>query len=510
MSRTSRVLASTSLAYVQMALTTLINLWWTPFLLRHFSQHDYGLWAAGLPMLMYVGLVDFGVITVLQRDVAFALGSAGGDFRKATELPSLVGRTLRLVLIQLPVLCVAALLVWIAIAMHRDWEALRTPFAIVLAALVVSFPLRINHALLMGLQDLSFVAKLSMINWVICISSSAALVLLGWGLRGLAISWAACQITTNLAYYVRVKTRFPGTLQRGLPSLPASEAADRLRKGFWIILSQLAAILLNGSDMIVIAYMLGPASVVPYAITGKLIALLANLPQHITVSAQPALSELRSSPERKRLAEICLALTQAVLLASGFIGAIVIAVDRGFVAWWVGAQLFAGGKVVLLFAASMVLNHWWVTTTSAIFSFGYERRISVTTIANGIVTLGATVACVRYFGIAGAPIASIIGLVAVALPANLLAVAHETGRSMRANLLSLAPWAWRFGLVAVALAFAARLWVPSSLVKLAATSIAVALVYAAVMLPLLLREPLGTYARPRIAALRTRLVGERA
>jgi O-antigen/teichoic acid export membrane protein len=510
MSRTSRVLASASLGYVQLAVTTAVNLWWTPFLLRHFSQRDYGLWMAALPVVTYVSLVDFGVITVLQRDVAFALGSAGGDFRKATDLPALVGRTLRLVLMQLPILCVAAILAWLAIGRRGEWEALRGPSAIVLVALVVSFPLRVNHALLMGLQDLSFVAKLGMLNWVICIGGGAALVVLGWGLQGLAISLATAQITTNVGYYVRVKVRFPGTLPRGLPSLARSEAKARLGKGFWIIVSQLAAILLNGSDVIVIAAILGAASVVPYAITGKLIALLANVPMHIMASAQPALSELRSSPERARLAEICVALTQAVLLASGFIAVLVIACDRGFVAWWVGSQQFAGGRVVLLLVASMVVNHWWLTTIYAIFSFGYERRISVTTIANGLVTLGATVVCTRYFGIAGAPIASLVGLVAVALPATLVAVARETGRSTSANLLSLAPWAWRFGLMAVALGFAARLWVPTSVVTLAATSIAVAVVYAAVMFPLLFREPLGTYARPRIGALRARFVGGRA
>src|SRR5882672_681496 len=130
MSRTSRVLASASLGYANMVLTTLVNFWFTPFLLRRFSQHDYGMWVTGLPVLTYVSLLDFGVITVLQRDVAFALGSAGGDWRKAKELPTLVGGTLRLVLIQLPLLCGAAAIAWVA--MPAAWHAFRTPFAIVL------------------------------------------------------------------------------------------------------------------------------------------------------------------------------------------------------------------------------------------------------------------------------------------------------------------------------------------------------------------------------------------
>jgi O-antigen/teichoic acid export membrane protein len=508
MSRTWRVIASASMGYAQMALTTLLNLWWTPFLLRHFRQYDYGLWMAGLPMLTYLNMVDFGVITLLQRDVAFALGAAGGDARRADELPTLVGKTLRLVLIQMPVLCLAAVAVWRL--MPGSWEAMRTPFAIVVATLVLSFPLRIAHAVLMGLQDLVFVAKMGMVNWVIYIGGGAILVIAGWGLYGLAAAWAGAAAVTNIAYFVRVRTRFAHTLPRHLPPFARNDAEVRLGKGFWIVLSQLAVILLNGSDVLVIAAVLGPSSVVPYAITGKLIALLANVPQHILASAQPALSELRSSPQRGRLADICTALTQLVFLVSGFVASLVLAVDRAFVGWWVGPQQFAGNKVVVLLVASMILTQWWVAMIYTIFAFGYERRISITTITSGIVTVAATFTLTRTFGIAGAPIASLLGLVVVALPATLAPVAHETGRSIAALVRSLLPWTWRFLLFATAIGFVGKLWTPRTVATLTATSVAVALSYCIVMLPLAFHEPLGTYARPRIAALRARLLGGRA
>jgi O-antigen/teichoic acid export membrane protein len=316
-------------------------------------------------------------------------------------------------------------------------------------------------------------------------------------------------MTTNIAYYARAKTRFRGALPLRLPSLSTSEAAERLGKGLWIIASQLAVILLNGTDVIVIAAMLGPASVVPYTLTGKLLSVFANVPQHMMASSQPALSELKASRERTRLAPICFALTQAVLLVSGLFAGIVIAVDRGFVGWWVGANEFAGGKVVLLLTLSMILSQWTIATTYTIFSFGYERRISITTVLSGLITFGATIACTHYLGIAGAPIASILGLVAVALPANLVVIARETGSKLGALFLPVLPWAWRFMLFASSLAAAARLWAPSSVVTLAATSIAVTLAYALLMLPLVFREPLGTYTRPRMEALRARLVGAR-
>jgi O-antigen/teichoic acid export membrane protein len=490
-----------------MALTTLVNFWWTPFLLRHFSQKDFGLWTTGVPIITYVGLLDFGVISVLQRDVAFALGAAGGDFRKAAELPTLVGKTQRLVLAQLPILCLVALVSWRMLP--TTWGALRGPMLVILTTIALCFPLRVNHALLMGLQDLSFVAKVNFANWAICIGGGAILVLAGWGLYALAGSFAAGQFLTAIAFWLRVRQRFPGILSGRLPPLARGEALERLGKGFWIIVSQLAGILLNGGDVIVIAAVLGPAAVVPYAVTDKLIALLANVPQHLMVTTQPALSELRSGAERKRLAEVCIALMQAVLVVAGFVAAIAIAVDQGFVAWWVGPLQFAGNRVVFLLTAGMVLNQWWISTTYATFSFGYERRIAITTVMNGLLTLGLTVALTRAWGVVGAAAAPIFGFLAVALPANLFAIGQETGRPARRLVASILPWAIRFLVLAAAIGVGTRFWIPRTVLQFAATSVGVALAYGALMMAIVLREPLGTYARPRLATLRARLSWQR-
>ena len=150
MSRASRVLASASLGYFHMVLATVVGLWFTPFLLHRVGETGFGLWSVCTPVLTYVALVDFGVMTLFQRDVAFSLGAAGGDFRKAPDLPVLLGKTLRLVLWQVPLVLLAAIVVWKV--MPDGWRQARWPFAIVLLSVVVCFPLHISHALLTGLQ----------------------------------------------------------------------------------------------------------------------------------------------------------------------------------------------------------------------------------------------------------------------------------------------------------------------------------------------------------------------
>lgn len=500
MSRTSRVLAGVSLGYAHLGLSTLFGLWFTPFLLRHVGRSDFGLWSAGMPILTYVGLVDFGVLTIFQRDVAFATGKTEGDPR---ELAALVGTTLRLVLLQMPALLAGVAIAWVFLP--RSWSALHVPLGITLGCLVIAFPLRIYHALLMGLQDLRFLGGLTITVWAVGAAVSAVLVLCGWGLNALAVSWSVTQFGSYCACYFRVKARFPSALSGGLSVLARSEAASRLRKGFWVVVTQLAAILGGGADLLVIAAVLGPAQVTPYTITDKLVTMLNTIPIMIMASAQPALSELRSSDDRKRLPDVCIALTRAVLLVSGLIAGVVIVVDRGFVTWWIGPQEFGGSGLVLMLVADMVITHWAAATAYCVFSFGYERLISITSIVSGALVVVLSIVLVKHMGLVGAPLASIVSRVIVALPVLLVAIARATGGMIRTLLLSVFSWAWRAALFAAVAVAASRLWTPHSPVGIAATGLIAALAYALVMLPLVLAEPLATYTRPRIAAIRQSL-----
>jgi O-antigen/teichoic acid export membrane protein len=504
-SRASRVLAGASLGYINMALTTVASLWFTPFLLRRIGQQAYGLWAVGAPILTYVTMVDFGVLTLFEREVAFSIGSSGGDFRKAESLPTLVGKTLRLVLLQMPVLCLAAAIAWFA--MPAAWTLLRKPFGVVLLTLVLCFPLRTSHALLKGLQDLAFIGKANIVTWAIGFVLGVVSVLMGLGLYALALSWCAAQIAVNVAYCVRVRTRFGASLPARLPPLAGAEAIVILRKGFWVVIQQLAGALLSGTDVLVIGAVLGPVAVVPYTITDKLVTLFSNTPLHFIIAAQPALSELKGRASRSRLLDVSNAVTQVVLMLSGFLACVIIAVDGGFVSWWVGSNEFAGNHVVLVLVITMLLSHWTTTTVSTIFAFGFQRLISFTAVLNGVVTLGLTVVLTRRFGLVGAPIAAIAGFVVIGLPAHLVVIARETDSTVGAGILALVPWAWRFVLVAAGAAVFAHVFVPSSFLTLAATSTMVALVYVGLMFPLAMREPLGPYVRPRIAALRARVAG---
>ncbi|MBK6425586.1 MAG: hypothetical protein IPF82_05100 [Blastocatellia bacterium] len=64
------------------------------------------------------------------------------------------------------------------------------------------------------------------------------------------------------------------------------------------------------------------------------------------------------------------ALTLFALLVGGLIACGVAVTNRGFIALWVGDDLFGGAALTVALVANMLLRLWNATAINAIFAFG--------------------------------------------------------------------------------------------------------------------------------------------
>jgi O-antigen/teichoic acid export membrane protein len=495
-SRTERLLRGIGFGYANAALVTIVGLWLTPLLLARLGSHDLGLWFVAQQVLGYLLLLDLGVVALLPREAAYATGQSGG-FAAGSAVPEVFGRTVRLALYQTPFVAAGAALVYLLLP--QAWSPLAAPLALVLTTFVVLFPARVWQGLLFGLQDFSFLGATQLVAWTASTVLMVVLLFRGWGLYALALSWIALQVVVTAACWIRARIRFAAALPPVLPPLSWAGVRDHARKGVWISTSQIAQVFLNGTDLVILGRLLGPAAVVSYACTAKLVTVLANQPQLIMQTAAPALSELRTAESPERLVRASNALTQATLLVSGAIACVVAAVNGAFVSWWVGPSQYGGFRLTLLLVAGMLLRHWNTTAVYALFCRGYEKRISITTLVDGMVTVAAAWAGVLVMGPEGAALGPLAGTLLVGLPCNLTAVARDSGFSPWKQVQTLAPWALRCGVVLIGAAGVALAWQPAGFVGMAIGAAAVALAYLIVAGPIALRAPLGHYLRPWFA-----------
>jgi O-antigen/teichoic acid export membrane protein len=241
---------------------------------------------------------------------------------------------------------------------------------------------------------------------------------------------------------------------------------------------------------VVVGKLLGPEAVVPYACTGKLLTMLANQPQMFMQMALPALSEMRTAASRERLFDVSRSMAQVMLLLSGAIVAVVLAVNASFVSWWVGASRFGGMGLTALLLAAMLVRHVNLTLIYTLFCFGYERRLAITSVADGVVGLVVMLILVPVLGLYGAVLGSLASSCLVSLPANLRALAREEGGSPVAFLKPLGPWLARFVAI-VCISALISLWPVRGLWAFVPLAAAVGAIYGLMMLPVLKTPPLG-------------------
>lgn len=471
-----------------MVVVLVVGLWLTPFYLHQLTAERYGLWLVGAQVLAYLLLLDFGVVSIVPREAAYATGRSGSV--SGSELPVIISDALQIALWQTPLVLVAAAGVWFALP--DRWAALAQPLGWVLAAFVLLFPLRLAPAVLQGLQDLGFLSRLQMSGWIVSTAISVLLVLNGLGLSALAAGWIAGQIVTATVAIARLRLKFPAALPTALQAPGWARTKAYVSRGAWVSASQVAQVLLTGTDVLILGLLLGPVPVVVYACTGKLVAVLANQPQVLTQAAAPALAELRTGASPARLRSVSAALTQAMLFVSGLIVCAVSAANRPFVTWWVGPEQYGGVLLTLLLLLVMLLRHWSTTMVYTLFAFGRERRIALTSVADGLLTAGGALVLVRVIGLEGAPLASLIGVCAVSIPLHLRALTRDLSIRME-DVFAWREWCWRF-LIAAAASLAIGLAIgKASFVQAAIGATLATGIYLLLTFRPVLDSPLGPY-----------------
>lgn len=484
--RLQRFVGGLSIGYLQTAVVAVVALWLTPYLLRHVGEHEFGLWLVGGQALSYLALADLGIVALLPREIAHATGAAGRP--EAPRVSAVVQESATIVACQMPVVAIVGVVAWLLIG--SQWMELRGPLAVAVVAFVLSFPLRVFPAMLQGFQDLPYLGGVQLVTWVISSAVTVVLVEAGHGLYAIAAGWVVTQVLVVALSFRRLVREFPTTVPSFFPTLWTVGGFERVGRGLWVSVNQIAQVLLNGTDLMVVGWLLGPAAVVMYSCTGRLATTLANQPQMFMQMAVPALSELRAAAPRARLFEVSSAMSQAMLLGSGAIACVVIGVNQEFVSWWVGRERFGGSILTVLMLLSMMLRHLNVAVSYTLYSLGHERRLALTGIADGVVTVSSMFGLVPLFGLRGAVMGTIVGVSLISLPANVRTLAREEGVSIVVALRHLKSWAIRCGALLFIVGMSVNLWPPHS-VWLVVAGAAIAAGYLVSMLPVLSAPPIG-------------------
>lgn len=404
----TRITRNAASSYANHTASVLVGLLLTPFLVHGLGDARFGIWTLVFSVAAYFGILDLGIGQAVVKYVAEY--HARRECDRLNELLStafvaflglggiIFGLSAALALV-LPTL--------FRVPPQHEAEA-RLMVILMGGTLFLQFPFAIFAGVLAGLQRYEVEKGIGAAMWVTNGVLSLAVLAVGGGLLGLTAVWSTVILSGRAAQFVAAR-RYYAEL-RLAPSL-VSRASTRSLTGFsiWLFLLQLGRQVSLNSDPLVIAALLGPAAVAPYAIGSKLANALRMAPEPFIAILVPIFSRLHALDGRTRVQEGYLMATRAVLTLALPVAAALWFTAPGLIQVWVGERYVEQSSVitrVLLLAFVSIVSV--APVTPVITAVQPPRALSALTTVAALLNAAASLLLVSQVGLVGAAFGTLL------------------------------------------------------------------------------------------------------
>jgi O-antigen/teichoic acid export membrane protein len=443
MSRHRRALISAAFTYGQWGLSIITGLVVTRLLLEQLGKAVYGMWTASAALIACAGFAELGLFAVLPWLIAES------DGKKDTErIRSLLSQGLFLgcAVSALFLMVAAGLYLALPHILHlskADLDLLVRPLLAMVLLSALLFPLKVFNAALTGLQDVSFVGGLGVLQVTLSMGLTFCLTLLGHGLYGLALGTVLPTLVGSLLALWRTARRRPELLgQWRRPHL--AECAPFVTGGLAGWMSMVGWQLAAAMDGAIIGYTGNVALVPVFAVTARLGLSLMQMAWTLPNSALVGLAQLKGEGGLERIRDVVSALVRLHLLLAGGILLVLLSLNARFVSLWVGPGLFGGTALTLILALNVVVTSLVQSLVAPIAVLGNRMPIGLVTLFNGLLHIALAIPLGHAFGLHGIALATLISALVTSLPVGVRLIEKAAGLSARTLLLdAVLPWAAR-------------------------------------------------------------------
>jgi O-antigen/teichoic acid export membrane protein len=274
------------------------------------------------------------------------------------------------------------------------------------------------------------------------VALTAVLILVGYGMPGLAVATGVPPLLGGLAAAIRVFAIHRDTTTVWYRPHRAG-CRHLLREGFGAWIGGFGTRLQVASSGVVLALLGRPDWATVYAATGKVAHVAQSVSVAIPDSGLVGLSQLRGEGARTRTHQIVMCLLLLYFLIPGVVAIGILAANAWFVNLWLGQGFYAGDYISAMIAINLVLRSGIGGLYKIVGVAGYRTTVGLFSIGGGVVVtgLGYWLGSVR--GLAGLPEAVLVMIFMVTPPALYLANRVYGVRPKEYLLECVLPWACR-------------------------------------------------------------------
>lgn len=411
--RTQRSILTFLAGEIFAGVTIITGLLATPPLLRWLGDERFGAFRVTTDWYGYVALFELGLGGALLPLLAQANGRRNVELVRQTLVAGMRAYW-RLTLVMLAGgLGLAATITWLVPVSAANAPDLRR--ACIIALLSIAFvPLAPFRALVEARQRGYRMNVLRLLQSLLVTALSLAVAWAGWGISGQCLAVAVAGVGFRLVLAWEARLEFPGVFAASIRQVPDSEVWRRLWDLNWpTLIFNIAGRVSLLTDNIIVARLLGAASVVPFFVTQRLASLAQRELQGIGNASWAALAELHAQDQVKLFNRRLIELTSLVTVL-GVAGVVPLAAyNRHFVTLWVGPARYAGGFLTIIASVNAFMLAIFSLWGWCVSGTGKIAEMSNAMVIQAIINVTLSIVLTRHLGCVGPVLGTLISFIAV-------------------------------------------------------------------------------------------------
>ena len=423
---------------LRFALIAPVPLILTPLILSKIGVKGYGTWAVFLAISNMTSLADLGLVGTVSKYVAEY--HAQRDF---TALERLLNTGLVLfTLISTVLIAVLWILCPLAVPLIFKGSAtatfeLVTLFRYFLIVIVANILTLLFSSVSSGLQRLDLTNLMSGFNILFSAILGGALLLRGWGLRGLLFGQITSSVLTMLIYLFIVRGLLPQVVLNPL-RVNLAEARKIFGFSLQLYLTQAAVAVHNQIEKIFLALFIGVGAAGMYDIASDLALKIRSVMGLLLSPVLPAASELNALGDETRLKELYYRTHKYLAFVGVPIVCYVAAISSPFVSLWIGPNL---RSIAVPLSVLLFFNFINLATGPGFLIFagiGYLRAGMLSASLGLVLNILLSLLLIYRYGLPGAVIGTSISLLFASIFFMYLfhvRTGYEVGRLLRESYL---------------------------------------------------------------------------
>jgi O-antigen/teichoic acid export membrane protein len=426
LTRTRRSTLSLSSNLLFTAATMLVGFVSTPLLLQWLGAERFGAYKVLVDWYAYLPLLEMGLGGSLLALLPEAV--ARGDRHAVCDLMSSAMRMYAWIVPLAAVLllaCAYELPRWAKLPGIGTGE-LRVTILISIVA-VLWMPANVFRSMAEARQYLYVVNLLLVLQSILTTALQLLAAFAGWGLAGQSLASVVGQMPMMLTLGWMAIRDYPGILR----TRPRKETGRKVWALNWpsflVTMTDRLGLL---SDSIIVAGVLGPATVPAFYVTQRLSVMAQSQLQGVAGATWAGLVEVRLQNGAALFEARLLELTGLVSALGIAVLGPILAYNHRFVQRWVGAHNYAGDAVSTFVCVNMWMWSIFALWTATVTGTGLIRRWLPYALTAAAVNIAVSVAATIRFGLAGPLIGTCTAFLTVhawALP-SILATAFDVDR----------------------------------------------------------------------------------